>query len=85
MPRPAVRRVRSGPRRALERQVEADLLAADQLDIDLGQDLGIEERAVLGAPGIVDAVAGAERIEVVRRARMLAPGQRERIDRVGRG
>ncbi len=31
------------------REAEIGLLAADQLDIDLGQDLGVEERAVLGA------------------------------------
>ena len=67
------------------REVEADLPAADQLDIDLGQDLGVEERAVLGAPGIVDAIARAERIEIVRRTRMLAPGHAERVDRIGRG
>src|SRR5690606_7670598 len=55
-------------------------LAADELDIDLGQDLCIEERPVLGALRIVDAIAGAEGIQVVGRARMLAPREEERID-----
>src|SRR4051812_1937502 len=41
---PGQNRVPSG---GLERQVEARLLAADELDIDLGQDLGVEERSVL--------------------------------------
>ena len=38
-------------------QDERRLPAADQLDIDFGQKLGVEQRAVLGAPRIVDAVA----------------------------
>ena len=35
---------------------------------------------MLGAPGIVDAIAGAEIIEAVGTGRMLAPGQQERVD-----
>ena len=70
------------PPRGLRGEIEADLPAADQLDIDLGQDFRVEQRAVLRALGIVDAIAGAERIEIVRRTRMLAPGQREGVDRI---
>ena len=33
------------------------LARADQLDIDLGENFRVEQRAVLGAPRIVDAVA----------------------------
>ena len=44
----------SVPGRRLRRKIEAHLLAADELDIDLGQDLGVEERSVLGALGVVD-------------------------------
>ena len=78
-PLPSAEAARSAPRGRND-EVEIGLLAADQLDIDLGQDLGVEQRAVLGAPGVVDAVAGAERIEAVRRARMLAPRQRQGVD-----
>ena len=61
-------------------QAERRLLAADQLDIDFGQQLGIEQRAVLGAVAVVDAVAPAERVERIRPHRMLAAGQRQRVD-----
>ena len=53
------------PRRGRACRPRSGLLAADQLDIDLGQDLGVEQRAVLGAPRIVDAIARAQRVEVV--------------------
>ena len=56
------------------------LAAAGQLGIDLGEDLGVEQGAVLGAPRIVDAVAPAERVEADRRAGMTAPRQGQRID-----
>ncbi len=63
-------------------EIETGLLAADQLDIDLGENLGIEKRAVLRAARIVDAIARAERVEIVRRARMLAPRQRQGVDAI---
>ena len=59
---------------------ERGLLAADQLEIDFGQQFGIEQRAVLGAVAVVDAIAAAERIERIRAHRMLAAGQRQRVD-----
>ena len=37
----------------------------DQIDIDLGQKLGVEQRAMLGAAGIVDRMARAEIVEPV--------------------
>ena len=47
----------------LRRQAENALTAAAQLEIDLGQKLGIEQRAVLDPVRVVDAEALAERIE----------------------
>ena len=55
-------------------------MAADQLDIDLREQPAIEQRAVLVALRQIDAVAVAERVEGVRRARMPPPGERQRID-----
>ena len=52
----------------------------DQVDIDFGQQLGVEQRAVLGAAGIVDRIARAEIVEPVRYAGMLAARQQQRID-----
>ena len=67
---------------ALDRfdQTEQRLPRADQLDIDLGQQLGVEQRAVLGAPRIVDPVARAQIVEPVRAAGMLAARQQQRVD-----
>ena len=62
------------------RKAELRLARADQLQIDLGQDLGIEQRAMLGAARIVDAIARAQIVEPVRPRRVLAAGQQQRID-----
>ena len=67
-------------RRGGLRQNELRLPGADQLDIDFGQELGIEQRAMLGAAGIVDRVAHAQIVEPVRSARMLAARKQQRID-----
>ena len=61
-------------------QNELRLPGADQFNIDLGQDFGIEQRAVLGAPGIVYPVTPAEVVETVGPAWMLAARQQQRID-----
>ena len=66
--------------RAALGQAELRLARADQLQIDLGQDLGVEQRAVLGAARIVDAVARAQIVEPVRARRMLAARQQQRVD-----
>ena len=58
---------------------ERGLPAADQLDIDFGQQLGVEQRAVLRAPRIVDPVTGHSSSSLLA-ARMPAPGQQQRID-----
>src|SRR5690606_34273421 len=44
-------------------QRQAHLLAADQLEIDLRENLAVEQRAMQGAAGIVDAVMLAQGIE----------------------
>ena len=75
--RPTVRPPR---RRAGLDQAELRLAAADQLEIDLGQNLGVEQRAVLGAARIVDAEAGAQIVEPVGSARIFAAGQQQGID-----
>src|SRR4051794_8551830 len=49
-------------------QLEAALTAADQVEIDLGQELGVEPGAVLGALRIVDGEAAAQRVEAGLRA-----------------
>ena len=61
-------------------ETEVGLAGADQLDIDLGQQLGVEQRAVLDPLRVVDLVARAEIVEPVRAAGMLAPRQHQRID-----
>ena len=66
--------------RAALGEAELRLARADQLQIDLGQDLGVEQRAVLGAARIVDAVARAQIVEPVRPGRMLAARQQQRVD-----
>src|SRR5215471_12293671 len=64
------------------RSAEAELRLArlDQLEIDLGQELGIEQGAVLGALGIVDAEAGAQVVKTVAHADKLAPRQHQGVD-----
>jgi hypothetical protein len=44
-------------------QRQADLPAAKQLQIDIGEDFAVEQRAVQGALRIVDAIVLAQRIE----------------------
>ncbi len=44
-------------------QRQRHLAAADQLEIDVGEDFAVEQRAVQRAARIVDAVVLAERIE----------------------
>src|SRR5689334_1419110 len=50
----------AGRARIARREFEARLPAADQLQIDLGQQFRIDPRAMFGAPGKVDAEAAAE-------------------------
>ena len=48
---------------ALSRQAQPDLASAGQLDINLCEQFGIEQRAVAGAVAAIDPIAGAQRIE----------------------
>ena len=59
---------------------EADLPPAGQLDIDLGEQLCIEQRAVLDPVAAIDPVAGAQGVERVLGAGMAAAGERQRVD-----
>ena len=61
-------------------QGEADLAAAGQLDIDLGEQLRVEQRAVLDPLRAIDAEAGAERVEAVLRAGEFLAGEAQRAD-----
>src|SRR4030088_917095 len=65
----------------LARQDQLRLPGPDQIDVNFGQELGVEQCAVLGAAGIVDRIARAEIIETVRQTRMLAPGRAQRVAR----
>ena len=46
-------------------QCQRGLATAQKLDIDLGQDFRVEQRAMLVAGGIVDAEARAQRVQAV--------------------
>src|SRR5262245_21969158 len=59
---------------------ELRLARANQLDIDLGQDLGVQQRAVLDAAAVVDTVARAQIVEPIGSGRMLAPRQQQGVD-----
>ncbi len=61
-------------------QDQLRLPGSDQIDIDLRQKLGVEQRAVLGAAGIVDGITRAEIVKAVRHAGMFAPRQQQGID-----
>ena len=60
---------------------ERRLPAADQLKIDLGQQLGIEQGAVPGACRVVDSEAAAQCVQVCRRAGELATREADGVDR----
>ena len=62
------------------RQTELRLPRADQLDIDFGQKLGVEQRAVFGAPRIVDRIARTQIVEPIGGARMLTACKQERVN-----
>ena len=61
-------------------QAEADLPPSGQLDIDLGEQLRIEQGAMLDALAAVDAETCAERIETVLGPGMLGAGERQSVD-----
>src|SRR5262249_62090531 len=52
----------------------------DQIEINLGEDLGVEQRAVLGAPRVVDAEPRAQVVEPVRSAGKFSPRDEQRVD-----
>ena len=62
------------------REFEADLASACKFDIDLCQQLGIEQGAVLDAVTAVDPIACAQGIERMLGAGMAPAGDRQRID-----
>jgi hypothetical protein len=64
---------------AFRAQTELRLPRSDQVDIDLSQQFGVEQCAVLGAAGIVDRIARAEIVLPVRHAGVLAPRQQQRV------
>ena len=69
-----------GRRLRLLAEDERRLAAADQLDIDLGEKLGIEQGAVQRAARGVDLVARQQRVERGGAAGMLAAGEHQRVD-----
>ena len=79
------RRINDGRRAAaaaedLLDQRQRHLAAADQLEIDVGENLAVEQRAMQRAPGIVDAVMLAERVETDAGAGMLFARQSHGVD-----
>src|SRR5258708_7435415 len=60
-------------------EFEAGLSAADQLEIDGGEQLAVEQRAVLGPGREIDLEAPAQRIEAGLRAGIAPAGERKRI------
>ena len=64
-------------------QGEADLAAAGQLDIALGEELGVDQGAVLDPQAPVDPEAGAQRVEAVLGAGMPGAGDLQRVDHPG--
>src|SRR3984893_8493516 len=61
--------------RLLAIETEARLTPAHEFRIDLGQKFGVEQRAVLRAAAIVDAVTRAEIVELIGATRMAETGQ----------
>src|SRR6185312_1217636 len=59
---------------------EIGLPAAQEVEVDLGQKLAVEQGAVSRAGGGVDGEALAEGIEAVGQARKATLGQEERVD-----
>src|SRR5688572_18034277 len=59
---------------------EADLPAAGELDIDLREQLGVEQRAVQHTVAAVDAVTHVQRVERMLGARMAAACEHQRVD-----
>ncbi len=64
-------------------QDERRLPRIDQLDIDLGQQLGIKQGSVLGAARRIDAIAQTKIVEPVRAARIFPPRQQQRVHHAG--
>ena len=63
-------------------QCKARLPPANQLEIDLGKKLGIQQRPVLGTGGIIDIEASAQRVEAGLSARVFLTSQRKGVDHV---
>ena len=59
---------------------EIGLTAAHQPQIDLGEQLRVQQRAVTGARGGIDVEAPAQRIQAVGRAREALPREQQGID-----
>ena len=66
-------------------QAQPDLAAADQVQVDLGQELAVEQRAVPGAGRVVDREAAAERVQAVLGAGEAALRQEQRVDGAAEG
>ena len=63
----------------LRSKVEPRLFGADKAEVNIGQQLAIKQRAMLGPRGVVDPIAAAKRIEIIRTAGVFAPRQRQRV------
>jgi hypothetical protein len=70
--------VRRRPRDWLK--LQRRLARRGQLDIDRGQQLGVEQRAVLSLARAINAIARAQVVERVVSARMLTPRRHQRVN-----
>ena len=66
-------------------QHQIGLAATDEFEVNLGQNLAVQERAVLFAFGVINAKAAAQGVELGGRARVLGAGQRDGIKGAGHG
>src|SRR5258708_10798935 len=63
----------------MDAEFEASRATADQLEIDSGEQLAVEQRAVLGPRREIDLEAPAQRIQARLRPGKTPAGERERI------
>lgn len=61
-------------------QGQGGLAAAAEFNIDLGKNLGVDERAMFDSAAPVDAIARAKRIQRIRRPGMFFPRESQSVD-----
>src|SRR5262249_51220213 len=67
-------------RRHRNDQSKLRLSGIDKLDVDLCQQLGVKQRAVLGAAAVINSKTDAKIVQTVRAAGIFTPRQEQRVD-----